>query len=74
MTKKQKAMMSQMTPHTLGKTLIISRVRVTSNEEGDGGVPLEGKQPQILANADASDEFTFRAMVSSIIVENIIIS
>lgn len=28
-------------------------------------VPWDGQQPQILANALASDSFTFRAMVSS---------
>jgi hypothetical protein len=29
------------------------------------GLPCEGKQPQIFAKADASEAFTFRAMVSS---------
>jgi hypothetical protein len=29
------------------------------------GLPCEGKQPQILAKADASEAFTFRAIVSS---------
>jgi hypothetical protein len=29
------------------------------------GVPCEGKQPQIFANADASDAFILRAIVSS---------
>jgi len=28
-------------------------------------VPCDGKQPQIFAKADASEAFTFRAMVSS---------
>lgn len=29
------------------------------------GLPCDGQQPQIWANAEASDELTFRAMVSS---------
>ena len=29
------------------------------------GLPCEGKQPQIFAKADASEAFTFRAIVSS---------
>jgi hypothetical protein len=55
-----------MTPHTL---LWISK-KSTSGQptlahKGTLGLPCEGKQPQIFAKADASEAFTFRAMVSS---------
>lgn len=36
-----------------------------------GALPCEGQQPQISANADASEPLTFRAIVSSKYVENI---
>lgn len=63
--KNAKAWMSQMTPQT--GEIVSGRA-----SEGDtAGSPCEGQQPQISANADASEPLTFRAIVSSIYVENI---
>lgn len=56
--KKQKAMINQMTPHT--------RRRVSAQSETVlNGLPCEGQHPQILANAEASELFTLRSIVSS---------
>jgi hypothetical protein len=58
--KKMNAMRSQITPHTV----------VENNFSWIGNPhkknrPCDGKHPQILANAEASEEFTFLAIVSS---------
>ena len=66
--KKMKAMMSQMTPHTLFFEICEKgwqRSARTCSNKALLGLPCEGKQPQIFANADASEAFTFRAIVSS---------
>ena len=60
--KKANAWMSQMTPHTVRRR----DQKVLVGTEGLGrDVPWEGQQPQISANDDASEPFTFRAIVSS---------
>ena len=63
--KKMKAMMSQMTPHTFVKESANDRSVRTRSNKALLGLPCEGKQPQIFAKADASEAFTFRAIVSS---------
>ena len=65
------ATMSQMTPHTAKAWT--RRVSKRERKEelgarrapGGGYAPCDGQQPQISANADASEPFTFRAIVSS---------
>ena len=53
-----KATTSQMKPHT--KEYQNMKIRFESLN-----TPLEGQHPQILANSEASDVFTFLASVSS---------
>jgi hypothetical protein len=66
--KKTNAMMSQMTPQTFFFEICekgCHRSARTRSNKVLLGLPCEGKQPQIFAKADASEAFTFRAIVSS---------
>jgi hypothetical protein len=58
--KKAKAIKSQMTPQTMDDHKPYQSLGASKDE------PWDGKHPQIRANAEASELFTLRAMVSSI--------
>lgn len=64
--KKMKAIMSHRTPHTTCAEEKQLSQPMMQREARLDGAPCEGQHPQMCANADASDEFTLRATVSSV--------